>query len=178
MWAKQPPQRLFEQLRGLFTDRATGIIQVNHPRQSVLGYFSQFFIDANTAEPYTPTGILGVFAPYGDEFCSDGFSYDFEAIELLTGNRYEDVHNFIAPDPLPPGPFPNPQPIPGHVVIDENGRPKYPGVVDTWFTMLDRGHRATGMGVSDSHGVFNDDREAMSMSRRESASSEDVGDGG
>jgi hypothetical protein len=157
VWAKQPPQRLFDQLRGLMTDRTTGIVQANHPRQSVLGYFSQFFIDANTAEPYTPTGILGVFAPYGDEFCSQGFSYDFEAIELLTGNRYEDVHNFIAPDPLPPGPFPDPQPIPGHVVIDADGRPKYPGVVDTWFTMLNRGHRATGMGVSDSHGVFGDE---------------------
>jgi len=157
VWAKQPPQRLFEQLRNLFVDRATGIIQANHPRQSVIGYFSQFFIDANTAEPYTPTGILGVFAPYGDEFNEQNFSLDFEAIELLTGNRYEDVHSFVAPDPLPPGLFPDPQPIPGHVVIDENGRPKYPGVVDTWFTMLDRGHRATGMGVSDSHGVFADE---------------------
>jgi hypothetical protein len=30
-------------------------------------------------------------------------------------------------------------------------------VIDTWFTMLDRGHRATGMGVSDSHGLFGDE---------------------
>jgi hypothetical protein len=154
VWAKQPPQRLFDQLRELQTDRRTGIIQVNHPRQSVLGYFAQFFVDPSTAEPYTPTGILGVFAPYGDEFAAGNFSYDFEAIELLTGTRIEDVHSFVAPDPLPPGPFPDPQPIPGHVVLDPSGRPKFPGVVETWFTMLDRGHRATGMGVSDSHAVF------------------------
>lgn len=157
VWAKQPPQKLIDQLRGLMTDRTTGIVQANHPRQSVLGYFAQFFIDPATAEPYTPTGILGVFSPYGDEFAAGNFSYDFEAIELLTGNRYEDVHNFVAPDPLPPGPFPDPQPIPGHVVIDENGRPKFPGVVETWFTMLDRGHTATGLGVSDAHGLFADE---------------------
>ncbi len=157
VWAKQPPQRLFEQLRALYTAPGEGVIQVNHPRQSVLGYFSQFFVDANTAEPYTPTGLLGVFAPYGDEFDASNFSYDFEAIELVTGNRIEDVHNFVAPDPLPPGPFPDPQPIPGHVVIDSDGRPKFPGVVDTWFTMLDRGHRATGLGVSDTHGLFGDE---------------------
>jgi hypothetical protein len=157
VWAKQPPQQLIDQLRALMTDRATGIVQVNHPRQSVLGYFAQFFVDPATAEPYTPTGILGVFAPYGDEFAAKNFSYDYEAIELLTGNRYEDLHNFVTPSPLPPGPFPDPQPVPGQVLVDTSGRPKYPGVIETWFTMLDRGHRATGLGVSDAHGVFADE---------------------
>lgn len=151
VWAKQPPQSLFDQLRALSTDPATGIVQVNHPRQQVLGYFAQFFVDPATARPYTPAGILGVFAPYGDEFAADKFSFDFDAIELLTGQRVEDVHNFIAPDPLPPGPHPDPQPVPGTVVVGEDGRPKFPGVAETWFTMLDHGLRPTGMGTSDSH---------------------------
>ena len=85
LWAGQPPQKLFDQLRDLAVDRASSIVQVNHPRQQVLGYFAQFFIDATNAEPYTPAGILGVFAPYGDEFAAENFSYDFDAIELLTG---------------------------------------------------------------------------------------------
>ncbi|HEY5936073.1 MAG TPA: CehA/McbA family metallohydrolase [Kofleriaceae bacterium] len=151
LWAGQPPQKLFDQLRDLAVDRATGIVQVNHPRQQVLGYFAQFFIDANTAEPYTPAGILGVFAPYGDEFAAENFSYDFDAIELLTGQRTEDTHTFRAPNPLPPGPFPDPQPVPGEVVVSADGRAQFPGTVDTWFTMLDRGHQATGMGTSDTH---------------------------
>jgi hypothetical protein len=156
-WAGQPPQALIDQLRGLQVDPRRGVVQVNHPRQQVLGYFAQFFVDEHTAEPYTPTGLLGIFAPYGDEFKPGNFSLDFEAIELLTGQRIEDVHTFRAPNPLPPGPFPDPQPVPGQVVVGPDGRAQFPGVVETWFTMLDRGHRATGMGVSDTHQLLGDE---------------------
>jgi hypothetical protein len=157
LWANQPPQKLFDQLRALAVDPAKGIVQVNHPQQQVLGYFAQFFIDPATAQPYTPTGILGVFAPYGDEFQADKMSYDFDAIELLTGRKSENIHSYRAPSPLPPGPFPNPQPVPGQVVVGPDGRPKFPGVVETWFTMLDRGHKATGMGTSDTHALLGDE---------------------
>jgi hypothetical protein len=156
-WAGTPPQGLFDQLRALAVDPARGIVQVNHPRQATLGYFAQFFIDQTTGQPYTPTGLLGIFAPYGDEFRPENYSTDFDAIELLTGSRLEDVHTFRAPDPLPPGPFPDPQPVPGQVVVGADGRPQFPGVVETWFTMLDRGHRATGMGTSDSHHLLGDE---------------------
>jgi hypothetical protein len=153
-WANQPPQILFDTLRRLGVDPETTIVQVNHPRQQVLGYFAQFFVDEATAEPYLPTGILGVFAPYGDEFQAENYSSDFDAVELFTGRRIEDVHSFRAPNPLPPGPFPDPQPVPGEVVVGTDGRPKFPGTVETWFTMLDRGHRATGMGTSDTHAML------------------------
>ncbi|HEX2691822.1 MAG TPA: CehA/McbA family metallohydrolase [Kofleriaceae bacterium] len=160
-WAGQPPQRLFDQLRALAIDpgpgTARGIVQVNHPRQAVLGYFAQFFVDERTAAPYTPTGLLGIFAPYGDEFRADNYSTDFDAIELVCGKQLEDVHTFRAPDPLPPGPFPDPQPVPGQIVVAPDGRPQFPGVVETWFSMLDRGHRATGMGTSDSHHLIGDE---------------------
>jgi hypothetical protein len=158
VWAGQPPQKLFDQLRNdLALDPGHGVVQVNHPRQAVLGYFAQFFVDSATAEPYTPTGLLGVFAPYGDEFKPENFSYDFDAIEVITGRRIEDVHTFVAPDPLPPGPFPDPQPVPGQIVVGADGRPSYPGTVETWFTMLDRGHVATAMGTSDSHHLLGDE---------------------
>ena len=156
-WAGQPPQALFDQLRGLAVDPARAIVQVNHPRQQVLGYFAQFFVDQDTAQPYTPTGILGIFAPYGDEFSPKNFSLDFDAIELVTGTRSEDIHTFRAPDPLPPGPFPDPQPVAGQVVLGPDGRPQFPGTVETWFTMLDRGLRPTGMGTSDSHHLLGDE---------------------
>jgi hypothetical protein len=156
-WAGEPPQKLFDQLRALAVDPAQGVVQVAHPRQQVLGYFAQFFVDPATAAPYTPAGILGVFAPYGDEFAADKFSYDFDVIELLTGLRTEDIHNFRAPNPLPPGTFPDPQPVPGEIVIDPDGRPKFPGTVETWFTLLDRGKVATGVGGSDSHHLLGDE---------------------
>lgn len=156
-WAGQPPQRLFDQLRGLAVDPRQSIVQVNHPRQQVLGYFAQFFVDVETAQPYTPTGILGVFAPYGDEFKLENFSLDFDALELVCGKASEEVHTFRAPDPLPPGPFPDPQPVPGQIVVGPDGRPQFPGVVETWFTMLDRGLRTTGVGTSDSHRLIGDE---------------------
>ncbi len=157
IWAKQTPGQLFQTLRNLGVDPSDSIVQVNHPRQAVLGYFAQFFVDTATAEPYTPTGILGVFAPYGDEFKPENYSFDFDAIELITGRRIEDIHNYKAPNPLPPGPFPDPQPVPGQVIVGSDGRPQYPGTVETWFTMLDRGHKATGMGTSDSHHLLGDE---------------------
>jgi hypothetical protein len=156
-WAGQPPQALFDQLRALAVDPARGIVQVNHPRQQVLGYFAQFFVDELTAQPYTPTGILGIFAAYGDEFNAANFSTDFDAIELVTGKQVEDVHTFRAPDPLPEGPFPDPQPVPGEIVLGPDGRAQFPGVVETWFTMLDHGKVATGMGTSDTHHLIGDE---------------------
>jgi hypothetical protein len=159
-WAHQPPQALFDQLRKLAVDPAHGIVQIAHPRQQVLGYFAQFFIDQDTAQPYAPTGIMGVFAPYGDEFSAQNFSYGFDAMELITGRRIEDVHTFKAPDPLPPPPpggFPDPQPVPGQVVLGKDGRPTYPGTVETWFTLLDRGHQASALGASDSHHLLGDE---------------------
>ena len=154
VWANQTPQKLFSQLRDLAIDREKSVVQVNHPRQQVLGYWAQFFVDESTGLPYAPSGILALFAPYGDEFKASNYSADFDAVELLTGHRLEDIHSFRAPSPLPPGPFPNPQPVPGQVVIGPDGRAKFPGTVETWMAMLDKGHRATGMGVSDSHGLL------------------------
>ena len=152
-WTGKPPGDVFGQLRALSTD-GRGIVQVNHPRQAVLGYFAQFFIDAATAEPYTPTGILGIFAPYGPEFRPENYSQDYDALELLTGRRFEDIHTFVAPTPCPTC---GPGNAAGQIVVGKDGRPSFPGTVETWMTMLDRGHVVTGMGTSDSHHLLGDE---------------------
>jgi hypothetical protein len=157
VWANQPPASLFKQLRDLAIPGEDSVVQIAHPRDQILGYFAQFFIDQDTGEPYPPTGIVGIFAPYGDELQPDKFSYAFDAVELLTGRKTESIHTFRAPDPLPPGPFPDPQPVPGEVVVGKDGRPTFPGTVETWFTLLDRGHTATGMGASDTHHLLGDE---------------------
>ncbi len=156
-WAHQTPDQLFDQLRKLAIDATQSIVQVAHPRQQVLGYFAQFFVDQDTAQPYTPTGIMGVFAPYGDELQAENFSYKFDSLELITGLKTEDVHTFKAPTPLPPGPFPDPQPVPGQVVVGKDGRPTFPGTVESWFALLDRGQKQTGIGASDSHHLLGDE---------------------
>jgi hypothetical protein len=160
VWAGQVPQKLFDQLRtDLALDPGNGIVDVAHPRQAVLGYFAQFYIDQATAQPYTPDSIMGVFTPYGDEFKPQNFSYDFDALELITGRRNEDIHAYRAPNPLPPPPYPTqyPAPVAGQIVVDGSGRPLFPGVVETWFTLLDHGKIATGLGASDSHHLIGDE---------------------
>jgi len=109
------------------------------------------------APPRPPPPRLGVFVPYGDGFAADKFSYDFDALELLTGKRDELVHHYRAPSPLPPGPLPDPQPVPGEIVVGSDGRPQYPGTVETWFSLLEHGHKATGLGTSDTHKLLGDE---------------------
>jgi hypothetical protein len=156
VWTRKPPADMFDQLRGLGRDPARTIVQVNHPREQVLGYFASFFVDADDGEPYIPSGLRAVFAPYGDEFQPEAFSYDFDAIELLTGKHFFAVHTYRAPDPLPPGPFPDPQPVPGEIVVGADGRAVFPGTVESWFTLLDRNLRPAGTGSSDSHHLLDE----------------------
>jgi hypothetical protein len=157
LWAHQAPQQLFDQLRALAIHPTDNVVQIAHPRQQVLGYWAQYFIDSLTGQPYTPSGVISIFAPYGEEFKAENFSYDFDSVELLTARKLEDTHTFRAPSPLPPGPFPDPQPVPGEIVVGKDGRPMYPGVVETWMAMLDRGKKYTGIGASDTHHLIGDE---------------------
>jgi hypothetical protein len=157
LWQNQPPKSLFDQLRALAVPDDRSVVSVAHPRQQILGYFAQYYVDVATGEPYTPTGIMGVFAPYGDALQAQNFSYEFDTLELLTANHSEELHTYRAPNPLPPGPFPDPQPVAGEIVVGKDGRPTFPGTVESWMTLLDRGHKATGIGASDSHQLLGDE---------------------
>ena len=151
-WAGEPPESLFAQLRGLGKHGPDGtVVQVNHPRDNVLGYFSQFNMVQETGEAEVRIGLRGVFAPYGDEFAPDAFRLDFDALEILNGKRRDIEHTYVVPDPLPPGPIPSPAPTPGTVLRDVYGQIAFPGVIEDWHTLLNRGYRHTGVGASDSH---------------------------
>jgi hypothetical protein len=157
-WTGRRPQELFDQLRIDLAPTGEGadppIVQVNHPRDGFLGYFNSYHLDPDTGDPGVPPGLRGVFTPFGDEFQPDAFSWDFDAIEISNGKRLELLHTFRAPDPLPPGDYPDPQPVPGEVLVDTDGNAVFPGQVEDWFVLLDRGMRATAMGNSDSHGIL------------------------
>ena len=100
------------------------IVQVNHPRQAVLGYFAQFFVDqahrrSRTRRPAS-SGCSRRTATSSSPRTSASTS---TRSSCSPASRLEDVHTFRAPDPLPPGPFPDPQPVPGQIVR-RHGRPR------------------------------------------------------
>lgn len=47
--------------------------------------------------------------------------------------------------------------MPGQPVVTADGHSSFPGVAETWFTMLDHGLMSTGMGASDSHHLLGDE---------------------
>jgi Carboxypeptidase regulatory-like domain len=156
-WVGLTPDQLFDQLRGMGKRPEDVIVQVNHPRDGVLGYFTQFNVDTETGEPTPRLGLSAVLAPFQPEFALENFSYDFDTIEVYNGKRRELIHHFVAPDPLPPPPLPENPPAPGEIVRTDEGRIAFPGQVDDWFTLLSRGLSPTAVGNSDSHGLLGDE---------------------
>lgn len=110
-WQQQAPGLIFEEMRqrGSLGPDDT-IIQVNHPRDTILGYFSQHNVDAlNTTVtlPFEQEGasvidaVASVNGPAFYEETEDGdfkptFSWNFDAIEIFNGKRFELLRHFRA----------------------------------------------------------------------------------
>jgi hypothetical protein len=185
-WVERSPQWIFDELRSLgqYGPENT-IVQVNHPRDLVLGYFDQYVVSNLDGNPVPQTvDSLGLGIPSGPAFIEydelgqpvvgeDGyavslFSRDFDAMELLNGKNYWQIHSLRTYDPadcidgserlpyLPPTQrcVPNLPPLemaePGSLLLDD-GQVVYPGAVDDWFNFLNQGKRVTGVANSDSH---------------------------
>jgi hypothetical protein len=138
VWGGETPSSLFRQLRALGDPAGQALVQVNHARDGVLGYFTQFNLDGESGEVAPRSGLRAVFAPFKPEFAPEQFSYDFDALEVMNGKRMDLAHHFI--DSTTGAPLRNP-----------DGRIAYPGQVDDWFTFLSRGKVYTAVGNSDSH---------------------------
>lgn len=150
-WSGRPPTVLFSDLRkrGAHGEDAT-IVQVNHPRDSILGYFNAFNWNQDTAEPEDSPNLL--LAPEGPEFGPQNFDYGFDAMEIYNGKHFELLRSYRVPAVLPEPPLPAMIPPAGTLLRDESGRIAFPGGMDDWFVLLDQGRRYTAMGNSDSHG--------------------------
>lgn len=177
-WFRRPPGELFAQLRGLGKDQAKTIVQVNHPRDTVLGYFNAFNIGTYTMQPYKPLNAFvldqrplpdGGISPYAPS----QFSLDFDALEVFNGKRESLLLSYRLPMPekAPPGADPkNPPceppakianciPTPGELTYVQpqtlDGgtvlQPAFPGALDDWLTLLGQGRHITATGNSDSH---------------------------
>ncbi len=155
-WASRPPADLFKDLRGLGSlGPERTIIQVNHPRDGILGYFSQYQRSPYTAEESAPTLVQTVLAPSGPAFrtkdAKTTFSMDFDAIEVANGKLFFEIHHYRVPDALPAGDLPSIVPAAGKIVRKANGEPGFPGAVEDWFNLLNLGKRFVAVGTADSH---------------------------
>ena len=177
-WFFRPPGELFAQLRALGSDPQKTVVQVNHPRDTILGYFNAFNISSYTGEPLPAYSAVSVDAknlPDGgmSPYNPANFSRDFDAMEVFNGKRMDIMFPYRIPAVPPPGPEPSlPRCPPGgptdteclpavgeilnEVVKMEDGgfelQAKQPGAMDDWMIMLSRGRKITATGNSDSHG--------------------------
>ena len=163
-WPERPPDELFAEIRalGLFGPEET-IVQVNHPRDTILGYFQQYNRNSLTMDENALDFIGGFLAPRNAAFCQPDspprgctttFSFDFDAIELLNGKLFWQIRHYRIPDPLPEGEIPEDLPPAGTILLDADASPPdvaFPGVIDDWFNLLNLGHRHLGTGTSDTH---------------------------
>jgi hypothetical protein len=155
-WAGRAPDAVFDDLRALGSlGAARTIIQVNHARDGVLGYFSQYQRGSFTAEELSPTLVQQVIAPKGPAFrTKEGkttFSTRFDALEVANGKLYWEIHHFRVPDTLPAGDLPADVPPAGTILRAANGEPGFPGVVEDWFNLLNLGERFIAVGTGDTH---------------------------
>lgn len=162
-WARRPPDDIFSDLRDLGSLGPNDtIVQVNHPRDDLLGYFTQYTRDPLTAEQQ-PSDFLDRFiSPTGPAFLDEAgrtrFSLDFDAVEVLNGKLYWEIHHYRVPEILPPGELPPADMIPptGSILIQDDGDVAFPGVVDDWFNLLNKGERYVAVGTGDSHAAFDE----------------------
>jgi hypothetical protein len=157
-WAMRPPDEIFDELRshGAYGPENT-VVQVNHPRDTVLGYFNQHRIDGLSTEIYGLDLIEGFLAESGaafyDEEAQPTFSLNFDALEVFNGNRIDVLHHYRVPAVIPQdADVPEDLPPAGSILLDSDGEVAFPGAIDDWFNFLNLGERFIGTGASDTHG--------------------------
>jgi len=199
-WAKQTPGDVFKSMRAMgrlnpecvaenTVDKTTCeddlldvIVQVNHPRDSILGYFDQYGVSADDMGAYgVADPLFGPDTSFRPEFHARNFSYDFDAIEVFNGKRFEFIHSFTVPEGTTIDPVSCCPVTPGAVFreldplqCDEEVRDctctaddtaaqiaagtcdrvndvAFPGVMEDWMLLLRSGKRVVGTANSDSH---------------------------
>ncbi len=178
-WFYRKPGDLFAQLRGLGADPQKTIIQVNHPRDTILGYFNAFDVGTYSGKPLpSPSSLIRLDrAPQKDGSPSPydpvNFSTDFDVMEVFNGKRIDNM--FGVKMRAVPGAEPNLPACPadGNLTVAclpklgdviekpikymDNGvekivlQPAFPGAQDEWFTLLSQGKKIVATGNSDSH---------------------------
>jgi hypothetical protein len=157
------------------------VVQVNHPRDSILGYFDQYGVSGDDLTVTTPSGLFAPNTTDHPEFSASVFSWEFDAIEVFNGKRFEYLHSFRVPEGATVDPISCCPVVPGNVFRDfrrpyacdreiqdctctpavtaaqiaagscEERAVAFPGVFEDWVQILRAGRRVTGTANSDSH---------------------------
>lgn len=156
-WVDLAPRDLFERLRCLGVDPAQTIVQVNHPRDTILGYFHQFNVSQDSGLPREGSPLA---SPSGPAFGTDQFTWKFDAMEVFNGKRHEELHTYRMPSVLPEPPYaelplhagdvvrlPCPKATPNCDYDKQDVA--FPGAIEDWFKMLNLGGRAQNLGAGD-----------------------------
>ena len=173
-WSLLPPDDVFGAMRALGSlGKENTIVQINHPRDTMLGYFTQYEMDPLMAVPPEPPdctlpaaldNLAGCAIPNNGPAFRDAdglttFSYDFDAIEVLNGSVIGQLHHTRMPRSVAGLDIPDEiraqLPDPG-AILCEGGTVAFTGVIDDWFNLLNLdpgGRRYIGIGGSDSHGL-------------------------
>ncbi|MBT6177837.1 MAG: hypothetical protein HOI23_11375 [Deltaproteobacteria bacterium] len=171
-WVECKPDQIFDHVRqlGRYHYDST-IVQANHPRDSVLGYFSQYYMNPYTGVPeenpsddnYSLSSLIYPQNSITGQFKRENFSYEFDAIEVFNGKRFDQLHGWRLPTGLDESFYASKQayecdgdsghPLngPGMPLLQHGGHIAYPGAVDDWMNLLNRGIKVTATGNSDSH---------------------------
>ncbi len=170
-WFRRNPGDLVTNLHaiGRYGPAAT-MVEVNHPRDSVQGYFTTygvtgFSFTGNPAHDWP--GKAGLLIPSGPGFGGSEFTLDgIDAMEVLNNKRYDLLHSYRVPEVLPPAPIPplcsqSPSAKPcigaaGTLVLDKNGLVADPGGFEDWEHILDSGRRIVAVGNSDTHEQYDE----------------------
>jgi hypothetical protein len=125
-WALRNPADIFADLRSRGRPGADGkpgaiVLQVNHPRDSILGYFDQYGVNADTMEPEGQSGLIAPDPVQHPEFSKDAFSFDFDAIEVFNGKRFEFLGTFRVPEGITRDPVSCCPLTPGDILRDRPG---------------------------------------------------------
>jgi hypothetical protein len=125
-WALRDPQDIFDDLRSRGRKGADGkpgdiVLQVNHPRDSILGYFDQYGVNADTMEPEGQSGLIAPDPVQHPEFSKDAFSFDFDAVEVFNGKRFEFLGTFRVPEGVTRDPVSCCPLTPGDIMRDRPG---------------------------------------------------------
>ena len=169
-WNNKTPQEVFDALRAMGAEGEEALVQVNHPRSPILGYFSQYNVDADNLMVKGETGLLAPNSVERPQYSAANFSWDFDVIEVLNAKDFTYFHTYRIPDgvtvdessgcPVTPGevhrnwtstcePEEGEAPDPDCECVP--GDPAWPGVIEDWFQVLRTGKKVVGTANSDSH---------------------------
>jgi hypothetical protein len=171
-WFYRPPGELFAGLRSMATPNGKiPLVQVNHPRDGIMGYFNAFNVGGYTGKALPPSGTIHIENSPGSPYEAKNLNLDFDVYEVFNGKHLEALFHYRIPAVPGPGGEPTvPIPPVGEILeetvkvplvenptkpedYENQQNPVYPGTLDDYYMFLSQGREYTATGNSDTHGA-------------------------